>query len=115
LLVFLAGAAGTATENEILIEGEADDIAAPPLNDELNFGSGERGSGEEALFVGAGVFEARSVDAAEEDGFAGGGVDDAVAGGAEEGEVVGEMRADKGLRSNSQINDLPLVCCPSCL
>src|SRR3569833_4089455 len=90
LLILLSGAAGAAAQNEILIDGKADDVRAPLLRDAVDFGAGDGGSGEEALLVGVGVFEAGAVDTAEEYGEAGEGVHDAVAGGAEWREVVGE-------------------------
>jgi len=101
LPVFLGGAAIVAVKNKILIKGEADDVAPPTLGDELNFVAGEGGSGEEALLVGVGVLQAGAVEAAEEDGLAGGGVDDAVAGGTEAGEIVGEAGGQEGTSRDS--------------
>jgi hypothetical protein len=75
--------AKTAAQNEVLIEGKSDNVGTPVVDDELDFSAGKRSSGKEAFIVRAGILQSGSIDAAQQDGLAGGEVDDAIAGSAE--------------------------------
>jgi len=71
--VVFAGEGGAAAEGPVLVEGDADDVAAPVEGVALEFAGREGGGEEEAVVAGLAVFEAGAVEAAQEEGLAAGG------------------------------------------